>query len=55
MSVKSVTQIGAGVLLIGADIGSRWIPGLNVVTAQVAITSVANGMVLVATGFDGGK
>jgi hypothetical protein len=55
MSVKNVAQIAAGTLLIGTDIGSRWIPGLNAVTAQAAITSVANGMVLVATGFDKAK
>ena len=55
ISAKRVAQIGAGTLLVGFDIGSRWIPMLNVVTAQQAITSVANGIVLIATGFDSSK
>ena len=47
---KSVLKIGAGVLLIGVDIGSRFIPLLNAVTAFEAVTSIANGVVFVADG-----
>ena len=47
---RSVVKIGAGALLIGVDIGSRFIPLLNAVTAFEAITSVASGAVLVEDG-----
>jgi hypothetical protein len=46
----SVVKIGAGALLIGFDIGSRFIPLLNAVTAFEAITSVSSGIVLVEDG-----
>ena len=46
----AVLKIGAGALLIGVDIGSRFIPLLNAVTTFEAISSVAGGTALVADG-----
>ncbi len=51
MAPSKIVKIGAGALLVGFDIGSRFIPMLNAVTAQQAVTSVASGVVLVADGF----
>jgi len=48
MSTAKVVKIGAGALLIGVDVGSRFIPLLNVVTAFEAISSVAGGMIAIS-------
>ncbi|HEY3826476.1 MAG TPA: hypothetical protein VGL82_18060 [Bryobacteraceae bacterium] len=52
ISPASVIKIAAGALLISVDIGSRFIPLLNAVTAFEAFGSVAGGMEMVADGLE---
>jgi hypothetical protein len=52
VSPASVVKIAAGALLIGVDVGSRFIPMLNAVTAFEAFGSVAGGMGMVADGLE---
>jgi len=47
MPVGKILRLGAGGLMIGYDIGSLFIPMVNVVSAGTMITSVTGGMVVI--------